>query len=59
MPHETTMRRRTFLAATAALAASCSRMRNGTARLGTLAYVDAEDLWLRPIGVKPARRQHK
>lgn len=43
------MHRRTFLLGTAALAASCSRLRNNTPSLGTLAYVDAGNLWLRSL----------
>jgi Tol biopolymer transport system component len=43
------MPRRTFLLGAAAVAASCSRIRKTPASLGTLAYVDVENLWLRGL----------
>ncbi len=47
--------RRRFLLGTA-LAASCTRNQNKSASLGTLAYVDVENLWLRDLPDGPPRR---
>lgn len=56
MPHISLMPRRTFLLGTTALAASCSRIRDRTAPLGKLAYVDVENLWLRDLPNGEPRR---
>jgi WD40-like Beta Propeller Repeat len=54
--HQNLVDRRTLLLGTAALAASCSRVGHKTAQLGTLAYVDLENLWLRDLpGGQPRR----